>query len=108
MPTLELEAPTTFAYNPEIAQQLLKAIEAPAEEITETELKFISNEEYISYLELAVRDMETWIPMAARLISQIKSGASFKGTKVSGMVRNSRAKAVISSLNDVSSAQVIG
>jgi hypothetical protein len=104
MPTPE---ETTVVYQPEVAQQVLAAIETPTEEVV-VEPEFISNDEYVAYLELAIRDMETWIPMATRLIAQIKSGASFKGTKVSGAVRNGRAKAVISSLNDVSSAKVIG
>jgi len=96
---------TTIAYEPEVAQQVLTAIEE-AEPITE-EPEVISNDEYIQLLELAINDAEVWVSQAARLIEKIENGEKVKGTKLNGAVRNGRAKALISSLNDVSSAKVL-
>jgi len=63
MPTLETnEVETTVAYQPEVAQQALAAIEE-AETITE-EPEVISNDEYRALLILAINDAEVWVSQA--------------------------------------------
>jgi hypothetical protein len=70
MHPLELEVPNTVAsaYYPTVAEQVLAAIEPPAEEVTEIE-EFISNEEYRDLLTLAINDAEVWISQAKRLLN---------------------------------------
>ena len=104
MPTLE---ETTVVYSPEVAQEVLAAIEAPAEEVTEVE-EFISNEDYRDLLVLAINDAEVWVSQAENLIDKINNGEKIKGTKLNGAVRNGRLEILRSSLTDVKTAKVSG
>jgi hypothetical protein len=105
MPTLETnEVETTVAYQPEVAQQALAAIEE-AETITE-EPEVISNDEYRALLILAINDAEVWVSQAERLVEKIDNGEKIKGTKLNGAVRNGRLEAVRSSLTDVKTAKL--
>jgi len=109
MPTLELETPTTFVYDPKVAQQLLAVLEPPAEEVVEIEVEeFISNEDYRDLLSLAINDAEVWVSQAESLIDKIDNGEKIKGTKLNGAVRNGRLEILRSSLTDVKTAKVIG
>ncbi|MCA2593997.1 MAG: hypothetical protein IM526_02400 [Microcystis sp. M38BS1] len=105
MPTLETnEVETTVAYQSEVAQQALAAIEE-AETITE-EPEVISNDEYRALLILAINDAEVWVSQAERLVEKIDNGEKIKGTKLNGAVRNGRLEAVRSSLTDVKTAKL--
>ena len=100
-------ATATVVYDPAVAQQLLAAIEAPTEEVTEVE-EFISNEDYRDLLSLAINDAEVWVSQAESLIDKIDNGEKIKGTKLNGAVRNGRLEILRSSLTDVKTAKVIG
>ena len=107
MPTLE--TPTTFVYDPKVAQQLLTVLEPPTEEVVEIEIEeFISNEDYRDLLSLAINDAEVWVSQAESLIDKIDNGEKIKGTKLNGAVRNGRLEILRSSLTDVKTAKVIG
>ena len=97
---------TAIAYEPEIAQQVLAAIEE-AEPVTE-EPEFISNEDYRELLALAINDAEVWVSQAESLINKIDNGEKIKGTKLNGAVRNGRLEILRSSLTDVKTAKVSG
>jgi ketosteroid isomerase-like protein len=103
MPTLD---ETTVVYQPEVAQQVLAAIEE-AEPVTE-EPEFISNEDYRELLALAINDAEVWVSQAESLINKIDNGEKIKGTKLNGAVRNGRLEILRSSLTDVKTAKVSG
>lgn len=77
------------------------------EEVTEQELEFVSNEEYLDLLLLAINDAQIWIGQARRLIDNIEDGKPIKGTKLNGAVRNSRLLALRSSLVDVQNAKIV-
>lgn len=107
MPTLETnEVETTVVYQPEVAQQVLAAIEE-VEPVTE-EPEFISNEDYRELLALAINDAEVWVSQAESLINKIDNGEKIKGTKLNGAVRNGRLEILRSSLTDVKTAKVSG
>ena len=97
---------TTIVYEPEVAQQVLTAIEE-AEPVTE-EPEFISNEDYRELLALAINDAEDWVSQAESLINKIDNGEKIKGTKLNGAVRNGRLEILRSSLTDVKTAKVSG
>jgi hypothetical protein len=97
---------TAIAYEPEIAQQVLAAIEE-VEPVTE-EPEFISNEDYRELLALAINDAEVWVSQAESLINKIDNGEKIKGTKLNGAVRNGRLEILRSSLTDVKTAKVSG
>ncbi len=97
---------TTIAYEPEVAQQVLAAIEE-VEPVTE-EPEFISNEDYRELLALAINDAEVWVSQAESLINKIDNGEKIKGTKLNGAVRNGRLEILRSSLTDVKTAKVSG
>lgn len=97
---------TTVVYQPEIAQEVLAAIEE-AETVTE-EPEFISNEDYRELLALAINDAEVWVSQAESLINKIDNGEKIKGTKLNGAVRNGRLEILRSSLTDVKTAKVSG
>lgn len=97
---------TTIVYEPEVAQQVLTAIEE-AEPVTE-EPEFISNEDYRELLALAINDAEVWVSQAESLINKIDNGEKIKGTKLNGAVRNGRLEILRSSLTDVKTAKVSG
>jgi hypothetical protein len=100
------EVETTFVYQPEVAQQVLAAIEE-VEQVTE-EPEFISNEDYRELLALAINDAEVWVSQAESLINKIDNGEKIKGTKLNGAVRNGRLEILRSSLTDVKTAKVSG
>ena len=106
MPTETNEVETTVLYQPEIAQQVLAAIEE-VEPVTE-EPEFISNEDYRELLALAINDAEVWVSQAESLIYKIDNGEKIKGTKLNGAVRNGRLEILRSSLTDVKTAKVSG
>jgi len=106
MPTETNEVETTIVYQPEVAQQVLAAIEE-AEPVTE-EPEFISNEDYRELLALAINDAEVWVSQAESLINKIDNGEKIKGTKLNGAVRNGRLEILRSSLTDVKTAKVSG
>jgi hypothetical protein len=106
MPTETNEVETTVVYQPEIAQQVLAAIEE-VEPVTE-EPEFISNEDYRELLALAINDAEVWVSQAESLINKIDNGEKIKGTKLNGAVRNGRLEILRSSLTDVKTAKVSG
>jgi hypothetical protein len=97
---------TAVAYEPEVAQQVLAAIEE-VEPVTE-EPEFISNEDYRELLALAINDAEVWVSQAESLINKIDNGEKIKGTKLNGAVRNGRLEILRSSLTDVKTAKVSG
>jgi hypothetical protein len=99
---------TTIVYEPEVAQQVLAAIEAPAEDAITEEPEFISNEDYRDLLTLAINDAEVWVSQAESLINKIDNGEKIKGTKLNGAVRNGRLEILRSSLTDVKTAKVSG
>jgi hypothetical protein len=106
MPTETNEVETAIVYQPEIAQQVLAAIEE-VEPVTE-EPEFISNEDYRELLALAINDAEVWVSQAESLINKIDNGEKIKGTKLNGAVRNGRLEILRSSLTDVKTAKVSG
>jgi hypothetical protein len=106
MPTETNEVETTVVYQPEVAQQVLAAIEE-VEPVTE-EPEFISNEDYRELLALAINDAEVWVSQAESLINKIDNGEKIKGTKLNGAVRNGRLEILRSSLTDVKTAKVSG
>jgi hypothetical protein len=106
MPTETNEVETTIVYQPEVAQQVLAAIEE-VEPVTE-EPEFISNEDYRELLALAINDAEVWVSQAESLINKIDNGEKIKGTKLNGAVRNGRLEILRSSLTDVKTAKVSG
>ena len=106
MPTETNEVETTIVYQPEVAQQVLAAIEE-VEQVTE-EPEFISNEDYRELLALAINDAEVWVSQAESLINKIDNGEKIKGTKLNGAVRNGRLEILRSSLTDVKTAKVSG
>lgn len=97
---------TAVAYEPEVAQQVLAAIEE-VEPVTE-EPEFISNEDYRELLALAINDAEVWVSQVESLINKIDNGEKIKGTKLNGAVRNGRLEILRSSLTDVKTAKVSG
>lgn len=106
MPSEINEVESTIAYQPEVAQQVLAAIEE-AEPVTE-EPEFISNEDYRELLALAINDAEVWVSQAKRLINKIDKGEKIKRTKLNGTVSNGRLEILRSSLTNVKTAKVSG
>lgn len=99
---------TAIAYEPEIAQQVLAAIEEAESEVTVVENEPISIEQYRALLVLGSQDARTWANQIDALIAEIDSGKKVKGTKLNGVVRNSRADILRSSITDIKTAKVIG
>lgn len=99
---------TVIAYNPEIAQEALTAIEEAETEVAVVENEPISIEQYRALLVLGVQDARSWANQAETLIAEIDSGKKVKGTKLNGTVRNLRLEILRSSLTDIKTAKVIG
>jgi hypothetical protein len=97
---------TTITYEPEVAQQVLAAIEES--EVTVVENEPISIEQYRALLILGSQDARTWANQIDALVAEIDAGKKVKGTKLNGVVRNSRADILRSSITDIKTAKVIG
>jgi hypothetical protein len=106
-----MNSDTTIPFDPEVAQQALAAITAPptdTEEVTIVENEPISVDQYRALLVLGSQDARTWANQIDALIAEIDSGKKVKGTKLNGVVRNSRADILRSSITDIKTAKVIG
>jgi hypothetical protein len=99
---------TTIAYEPEVAQQTLAAIEEAEAEVTLVENEPISIEQYRALLVLGSQDARTWANQIDALVAEIDAGKKVKGTKLNGVVRNLRAEILRSTITDIKTAKVIG
>ena len=112
MPTLEetriitLPEVAYVTYNPEVAQEVLAAIDAAEEVVVENEP--ITVQQYRALLVLVAQDARTYANQVDALIAEIDAGKKVKGTKLNGVVRNLRLEILRSGLTDVKTAKVIG
>lgn len=109
MPTLETnEVETTFVYQPEVAQQVLTAIEevSTEQELIEEDNLPISREAFLRRLRRAIDDAYSWIDYAEEFGAEIENGGKVKRTKLAANVTRNRLSILTSSLNDVRYAKV--
>lgn len=97
---------TIIAYEPEVAQEALAAIQEA--EVTVVENEPISVEQYRALLVLGSQDARTWANQIDALIAEIDAGKKVKGTKLNGVVRNLRAEILRSTITDIKTAKVLG